>query len=169
MSHTAETDSLPLGLRIRKATEADSPDVLACLRTAFEPYRTSYTDEAFAGTVLTPETFQRRLSSMCIFVALDEAGHIIGTIACTRIGPDHGHLRGMAVMPDFKGRSLASVLLRAAEDELATRGCSRITLNTTDPLQRAVRFYEKHGYRPTGRSRDYFGMVLHEYAKNLSV
>jgi hypothetical protein len=31
-------------------------------------------------------------------------------------------------------------------------GCHRITLDTTVPLQRAIRFYQRHGYAPTGRS-----------------
>ena len=32
---------------------------------------------------------------------------------------------------------------------------------------RAIRFYERHGYRPTGRVSDFFGMELIEYAKEL--
>jgi len=31
-----------------------------------------------------------------------------------------------------------------------------------------MRFYEKHGYRPSGRTQDFFGMVLIEYFKDRS-
>ena len=46
---------------------------------------------------------------------------------------------------------------------------SRITLDTTEPLQRAVRFYEKHGYVASRRTTDFFGMALHEYVKELKL
>ena len=78
-----------------------------------------------------------------------------------------GHLRGMAVLPEWQGRGVAEKLLQTAEQELASRQCARITLDTTEPLQRAMRFYQKHGYRPTGRITDFFGMPLHEYVKQL--
>ena len=38
---------------------------------------------------------------------------------------------------------------------------------TTEPLERAMRFYEKHGYRRSGRVTDFFGMTLHEWVKSL--
>jgi hypothetical protein len=42
-----------------------------------------------------------------------------------------------------------------------------VTLDTTWPLQRAIRFYERQGYAATGRETDFFGMPLYEYAKPL--
>jgi len=41
----------------------------------------------------------------------------------------------------------------------------RITLDTTEPLNRAIRFYEKNGYRPTGKIGRFYGMPLLEYSK----
>lgn len=80
-----------------------------------------------------------------------------------------GHLRGMAVLPEWQGGGVAEALLRAAEAELVSRNCACITLDTTEPLQRATRFYEKHGYRRSGRVSDFFGMRLHEYVKYLRI
>jgi len=34
-------------------------------------------------------------------------------------------------------------------------------------LQRAIRFYTKHGFSPSGRVTDFFGMRLYEYVKLL--
>jgi GNAT superfamily N-acetyltransferase len=135
---------------------------------AFEPYRTSYTPEAFTDTVLTLETVRHRLSCMHIFVAASEAGDVVGTIACSVLDADEGHLRGMAVLPEWQGRGIAEKLLQSAEAELAAQKCSRITLDTTRPLKRAMRFYERHGYRPSGKVTDFFGMPLHEYVKDLT-
>jgi GNAT superfamily N-acetyltransferase len=68
-------------------------------------------------------------------------------------------------LPEWQGRGIAEKLLHAAETVLAGRGCSRVTLDTTEPLHRATRFYEKHGYFASGKSTDFFGMPLHEYVK----
>jgi ribosomal protein S18 acetylase RimI-like enzyme len=73
----------------------------------------------------------------------------------------------MAVLPECQGKGVAEALLRAAEDELRRRGCTCITLDTTAPLQRAIRFYERHGYRASGKVGDHFGMPLYEYVKGL--
>ncbi len=154
------------GILIRRASSADSPDILACLATAFEPYRASYTPGAYLDTVLSVDSIQGRLSSMHVFVAI-VGERLVGTIACSVSDQGDGHLRGMAVLSEMRGKGVAEKLLRAAEADLIQQGCCRITLDTTDPLQRAMRFYEKHGYRPSGRVCDFFGMPLHEYLKDL--
>jgi GNAT superfamily N-acetyltransferase len=151
---------------IRKATEQDDVAVLECLHETFEPFRDFYSEEGFLDTTLTPETLKERGRSSTIFVA-ERDGRIVGTIACSRVGADEGHLRGMAVLPEFQGADIAAELLRTAEETIKTWGCSCVTLDTTQPLQRAIRFYEKHGYRRAERVGNFFGMPLYEYRKNL--
>ena len=104
---------------------------------------------------------------MTVFVAVNEAGGIVGTITCCVLDKQEGHLRGMAVLPEWHGRSIARQLLDRAQDELSSRGCDRITLDTTEPLQPAMRFYERNGFRRTGKIADFFGMPLIEYEKIL--
>ena len=152
--------------QIRKASGKDSDGILACLQTAFEPYRTQYTPQGFADTVLDFETIKSRMCEMCVLIAVAE-GRVIGTIGYAVNGTE-GHLRGMAVSPEWQGSGVATALLRAAEDELRTNGCTFVTLDTTAPLKRATRFYEKHGFSASGRVSDFFGMPLYEYAKPLS-
>jgi ribosomal protein S18 acetylase RimI-like enzyme len=74
----------------------------------------------------------------------------------------------MAVLPEWQGSLVASQLLTRGEQELRAAGCSIITLDTTAPLQRAIRFYEKHGFHRTARVNDFFGMPLFEYQKTIS-
>ena len=92
---------------------------------------------------------------------------VAGTIACNVVRAEEGHLRGMGVLPALRGAGMAAQLLSRAESELRSRGCTRITLDTTEPLQRAMRFYERHGYRRSGKVSDFFGMPLIEYQKIL--
>src|SRR5262245_24818052 len=104
---------------------------------------------------------------MTVFVARDRAGAIVGTIGGAP-HEDEGHIRGMAVLPGWQGRGVAETLLGAVEAALADAGCAFITLDTTAPLARAIRFYERHGYRATGVVTDFFGMPLYQYEKRLT-
>jgi GNAT superfamily N-acetyltransferase len=154
-----------LHFSVREATLSDAVGILDCLQTAFEPYRPSYTPEAFGDTALTPETVNDRLAAMTVFVATDDAGTVIGTVGGKIVAPTEGHLRGMAVRPEWQGCGVAEHLVRTVETHLHSRGCSRITLNTSEPLQRARRFYEKHGYQSSGRVFQKLGMQLFEHVK----
>jgi len=158
---------IPVNVEIRVATEADVEGILQCLSAAFDPYRNKYTQEGFGDTVLDRQSLQNRMQNMRILVAClrDE---IAGTIAGAVEPKGEGHLRGMAVLPRFHRTGVAEKLLEAIEDWLRDQGCSRITLDTTEPLLAAMKFYEKHGYRRSGRVTDFFGMPLIEYEKELS-
>ena len=117
--------------------------------------------------MLTLHTIEQRLADMCVFVAITGAGRIIGTIGCRLENAQEGHIRGMAVDGEWQGSGVAQRLLNAVESELGGKGCSRISLGTTQPLQRAIRFYERNGFRSTGKVTDFFGMALYEYVKKL--
>jgi ribosomal protein S18 acetylase RimI-like enzyme len=152
---------------IRYASPEDVPAILQCLRSAFEPYRAQYTPQAYLDTVMTPDTLSERLRRMTVLVVTDTRENVIGTIGGTAVSTGEGHLRGMAVPPQYHGRGIAQLLLESMEKHLKGRGCARITLDTTEPLRRAMRFYEKNSYRRTGKITDFFGMPLIEYAKDL--
>jgi ribosomal protein S18 acetylase RimI-like enzyme len=152
-------------VEIRPATNNDASSILKCLAEAFAPYRELYSPSAFADTVLNGETIHIRLQQMHVLVAT-AAGNVVGTIAGIRHA-DEGHLRGMAVLPRRHGSGIALKLLTAIETYLRSQGCKRITLDTTFPLEPAMRFYEKNGYQRSGNIQDFFGMPLIEYVKVL--
>ena len=153
---------------VRRATIEDAEGILQCLSIAFEPFREHYSPAGFYDTILTPETIHQRLAAMTVFVAVADDGSVVGTIACSESGSRHGHIRGMAVLPDWQGAGIAQQLLMAAEEELRSRHCQRISLDTTMPLQRAIRFYERNGFCKSGKVGDHFGLALHEFVKELT-
>jgi ribosomal protein S18 acetylase RimI-like enzyme len=155
------------GVRIRAARRSDVPGIVRCLRLAFRPFRDEYTSRAYADTTLSLETARARLASMHVRVAVTGTSRVVGTFAWALDAPGVGHLRGMAVEPARHGTGLASELLERALRELADAGARRVTLDTTAPLARAVRFYEKNGFRRTGRVRDFYGMPLFEFARDV--
>jgi GNAT superfamily N-acetyltransferase len=126
----------------------------------------SYTPEAYADTVLNEASLAERLQRMHVLVA-SSTEQIAGTIAAS-LADGVGHLRGMAILPECRGKGLAAALLATIEGWLNGHGCKRVTLNTTLPLQAAIKFYEKNGYTRSGRTADFFGMPLVEYVKELA-
>jgi len=152
---------------IRPALISDAEEIHECLRVAFGRFLDSYSHEAFLDTVPTVENVRERFHTMSLFVAEDSGRKVIGTIAYYLKSPQEGYIRGMAVLPDWQGRGVAQRLMETAEAEVRERGGARVSLDTTDPLQRAIRFYEKNGYRRTGNIEDFFGMPLHEFTKEL--
>src|SRR5262249_40712786 len=148
---------------IRRADSNDGEAILACLAAAFAPYHNSYTAAGLADTVLESKSVHAPLREMHVFVAVSQ-GNVVGTVACGASG-EEGHLRGMAVLPDWQGSGVASALLQAAEAEIRSQRCKRVTLDTTEPLARAMHFYARHGFTRSGRVSDFFGMRLHQWVK----
>jgi len=153
---------------IRRAGLKDIPGIVNCLAAAFEPYRETYTPAGFTDTVPTAKDVRRRLKEMTVLIA-EHGPSIIGSLSYQVYDSLEGHLRGMAVIPEFQGTGVANRLLWAAEAELREVGCSRVTLDTTLPLKRATRFYIRHEYKATGITKDFFGMPLFEFEKSLNV
>jgi GNAT superfamily N-acetyltransferase len=152
-------------VQIRRAQVTDAEAIAGCLSAAFALHREEYTAGAYADTVLNSDDVRRRSQEMCLLVAVSDE-EIIGTIGFGANGSE-GHLRGMAVLPDWQGTGVALALLQSAEAELKKNGCGYVTLDTTAPLIGAVRFYAKNGYSASGRVTDFFGMPLYEYRKLL--
>jgi len=157
---------VPKTFLIRKSTAQDARAISACMSSAFATYRDQYTPDAYAQTVLSTELVRDRMAQMELFVAVSE-GAIVGTLAFG-VGNHEGHLRGMAVLPEWQGTGVASALLQSAEEAMRVRGCERVVLGTTEPLARAIRFYQRHGFYSTGRVCEFFGMRLYELCKCLS-
>ncbi|MFW9972646.1 MAG: GNAT family N-acetyltransferase [Candidatus Odinarchaeota archaeon] len=136
--------------------------------SAFEEYRDYYSPEGFLDTVMSEEAVIKRMEEMSIYVAVDQEGLIIGTIGWQKINDDEGHIRGMAVIPERQGRtSPAAALLRTVEDDACSKGCDILTLDTTKVLKRAQNFYKKHGFKETGKTGDFFGSTIYEFAKEI--
>ena len=151
---------------IRRATHADCDGILRCLGAAFARYESDYAPAAYQDTVLKPETLDRRLHDMYVLVAVSKS-EVVGTLAYQVVPGGYGHLRGMAVIPEWHGRGIATRLLHRAECALRANHCRHCTLDTTAVLQSAISFYRSHGYAATGKQSDFFGMSLFEYSKQL--
>ncbi|WBU36980.1 GNAT family N-acetyltransferase [Homoserinibacter sp. YIM 151385] len=90
--------------------------------------------------------------------AIDASGRWLGTMgwARPRDGEASPVLVGVYVTPSARGRDagVADALLAGVEEEVA-RYWDRILLEVNEENPRAIAFYERHGYEPTGEWRPY--------------
>jgi N-acetylglutamate synthase-like GNAT family acetyltransferase len=153
---------------IRQANRDDAKGIHKVLLAAFEEYRHHYTPEGFSNTVMSEDAVKERMKEMVIYVAVGKKRNIIGTIGWQKIDEKEGHIRGMAVYPDWQGKkSPAAALLNTIEDDARSKGCLFLTLDTTVVLRRAGNFYRKHGFKKTGKTDNFFGSKIYEYSKHL--
>ncbi len=79
----------------------------------------------------------------------DEAGELIGGLTAWTWGGLCG-IDMLWVREDSRKYGWGSRMLRAAEAEALRRGCDRATVSST--TFQAPGFYQRHGYRETGRT-----------------
>ena len=72
---------------IRRATDQDTSAILDCLRAAFEPYRLSYSADAFRDTVPAPEAIRDRLANISVAIArrVGETDTLYGSVTASDI------------------------------------------------------------------------------------
>ena len=74
----------------------------------------------------------------------------------------------MAVLPAARGQRVGELLLKQVEDFAIAHGCRRLFLSTTPFLSRAIRLYERFGFRRTEEGPgDLFGTPLYTMEKML--
>jgi len=157
---------MPPAVYVRLATPDDASSITAVLRAAFAPFEADYTPEAMAATVVAPTEVRARMAEGPVWVAL--AGDaVVGTVAVLPRGSDL-YVRGMAVAPEAQAAGVGGRLLAQAEAYARERGFTRLTLCTTPYLARAIRLYERRGFRRVAEGpADLFGTPLFTMAKPL--
>ena len=144
----------------------DASSIASVLQRSFIEYESSYTKEAFAVTISTPEQIRERIDEGPIWIALQN-GIIVGTVSAVAKG-DALYIRSMAVDPMMRGGGSGSALLKCVEEFAVQEGFKCLFLSTTPFLTRAIRLYEKHGFRPNDDGpHDLFGTPLFTMVKTL--
>jgi ribosomal protein S18 acetylase RimI-like enzyme len=89
--------------------------------------------------------FALAVPASIVFVAVDEAGRIAGTIMAGHDG-HRGNLYYIAVDPSFRRRGIGSRLVAAAESWLQEAGIRKIHLLVLSDNLAVKPFYDKLGY-----------------------
>jgi GNAT superfamily N-acetyltransferase len=130
---------------IRQATTEDTDEIARVLRESFAEYESLYTPQAYIATTPASAMVRERLGEGPIWIAVED-GATIGTIS-VRLTPEGVYVRGMAIVPTARGTGIAESLLREVEEFVLSSAARRLYLSTTPFLTRAIRFYERHGFR----------------------
>lgn len=154
-------------IRIRVASPDEAQAISKVLLDAFEEYRAAYSDQAFAATTPTSEQVAIRMSEGPIWVALLE-DVIIGTVSA--VSKNEGlYVRGMAITPEARGKSVGNLLLESVERYARSCGYRHLTLSTTPFLARAIRLYERWGFTRSGEGpHDLYGTPLFTMVKKIA-
>jgi GNAT superfamily N-acetyltransferase len=153
-------------VQIRCADAADSSAIHSVLARAFAEYRPLYTDGGFDATVLPAVEIEKRMREGPVWVATID-GAIVGTVAAVSRG-EALYIRGMAIVSESRGNRIGQRLLAEIEKYASANGHPRLTLSTTPFLGRAIRLYERAGFRRTADGdHDLFGTPLFTMEKTL--
>ena len=79
---------------------------------------------------------------------------IVGTVAFLNMGKNRGYLKRMYLAKGYRGTGLAQKLLAIFLDFARHDNFEIIYLGTVPEMERAIRFYEKHGFKPTSLPED---------------
>src|SRR5262249_12537755 len=132
-------------VHVRRATVEDASAVASLLKKAFIEYEPLYTKEGYAATTPKRDAILIRMQEGPLWVAL-YGGQIVGTVSAVRKKTGL-YVRRMAVLPAARGLGIGERLLEQIEGFALEDSCERLFLSTTPFLNRAIRLYERFGFR----------------------
>lgn len=138
----------PYTIQIRRAEKSDVESIVAVLAESFTEYEKLYTIEGYAATTPNSSIIQNRFTEGEMWVALRE-GEVVGTVSVVPQG-EALYVRSMAILPAARGNRIGEKLLTQIEEFAVANGYQRLLLSTTPFLDRAIRLYEKFGFKRNG-------------------
>ncbi len=82
-------------------------------------------------------------------------GKVIGFIGISTV-LDEAELNNIAVDDKYLRRGVATMLFDSAVKELEKRGVTLVMLEVRKSNEKAIRFYEKHGFVKVGERKNYY-------------
>jgi ribosomal protein S18 acetylase RimI-like enzyme len=131
-------DTISTHARLRLASDADIPAVVAVDRAAFTPHW--WHSEA---------TLHRSTAASSYFAVAELAGGVVGHAEGVLHLPT-AHINRIAVHPDHQSHGIGTLLLHNALPTLWQYGAERVTLNTQTDNHYSQRLYRRFGFEPTG-------------------
>ena len=95
-------------------------------------------------------------------IVAEVPGAVAGFILTERAS-DLAHVITLDVLAQFRRRSVGSELLRAAEQEAASHGCTAMYLETATTNNPAIALWKKHGYGQVDVVKNYYGQGQHAF------
>ena len=88
-----------------------------------------------------------QFSPDCSLLAIDRSGRPCGLLLASRVADDVGHVAQLCVEREHQGTGVAYELLRRSIVALHNQGAAEVSLTVTASNARALRLYERFGFR----------------------
>jgi ribosomal protein S18 acetylase RimI-like enzyme len=140
---TTPISSSDSAVRIRTATKADIPAMVAVVNAAFAVERFiegTRTDEADIAEMMKKGVF---------LIAETDAGSILASVYAEVRGL-RGYFGMLAVDPSHQGRGLARRMIEAAQEHCRQNGCTHVDITVLSLRTELPAFYHRFGYVETG-------------------
>jgi ribosomal protein S18 acetylase RimI-like enzyme len=152
---------------VRAAESKDIREIHSILAEAFAPYRKRYTEKAYNVTVVSKKEIENRLNDQNALILVAQLHKDIVGTAAIKMYSDNLYLQSMAVRPGVQRKGIGMLILGEIEKRARETGVDELSLECYEPLTKAIRVYEKFGFRKTGRRRPYYGITIFEMKKNI--
>ena len=140
------------GIRIRKMTEADLPDVEKTDGASFDPLWQN-----------PLETLRRAYAQALYATVAESENGIIGYQISTG-GGQRAHLARLAVHPAVQGKGAGRALLKDLFVSLTYMGILRLSVNTQSDNQASLSLYQRMGFMRTGEQFPVYTFDISAYS-----
>jgi GNAT superfamily N-acetyltransferase len=152
----------------QRAKCRDIPSIYGVLVKAFAPYKQQYTPCAYAATVVSPADIEQRMVGKDYELYVVTIGErVVGTVSVVMKEQDRLHIRSMAVLPVVQQMGVGRFIMEKIEALATQNHVAVLSLDTSKPLERAIRFYQQCGFAFTGVTHDFYGVEIFEMMKKL--
>ena len=121
----------------------DLPEVLAIETTSFQ---TPWSETLFHHELL-------KTISVTRVVKIN--GKVVGYL-CANVIIDEGHILNLAVHQEFRGRGIASFMIKEVLDMMRDINCRSVFLEVRVSNEEARKMYEKFGFSLLGTRKNYY-------------
>lgn len=115
--------------------------------------RELFGDEAWSDAMFWSELAERDTR---IYLVAEEHGALTAYGGLCLYGPKDAYIQTIAVAPSAQRRGIGTALLVRLLDEAQRRGAAYVDLEVRADNANAQRLYERHGFEPIARRREYY-------------
>ena len=81
-----------------------------------------------------------------IVLVMEKNNKIIGTVRLIKKDEESYYLKKFAILPEYQGRGLGTILFTEAEKRAAEKNCNKIFLHSSTEEEHLVKFYDRLGF-----------------------
>ena len=148
-------------LIIKVATKEDIPALVKLVNSAYrgESSKKGWTTEAdlLDGIRTDEETLSRMVNrgDSVLLKCLNNLQELVGCVYLQK-QDEKLYLGMLTVAPEIQAKGIGkTLLLKAAEEYAQIQECTAITMTVISLRKELIKWYERHGYKPTGAKKPF--------------